>query len=82
MTRLGLAEALATLTDHDRELLALRYGADLKPREIATLLDQRTNAVEVALTRARARLAAAYERLDGPDDTRAAPPVHVPDQTL
>ena len=82
VTRLGLAEALATLTPRDRELLALRYGAELKPREIAALLDQRTNAVEVALTRARARLAAAYEGLDAPVEPRAAPLVDVPNQGL
>jgi RNA polymerase sigma-70 factor (ECF subfamily) len=62
VTRLSLAQALATLSERDRELLALRYGADLKTREIAALLEQRTNAVEVALTRARARLAAALEQ--------------------
>ncbi len=51
--RVVLAQALATLVDRDRELLALRYGADLPPREIASLLEQRTNAVEVALSSAR-----------------------------
>jgi RNA polymerase sigma-70 factor (ECF subfamily) len=60
--RVDLARALAALSDRDRELLALRYGADLRPREIAELLDQRTNAVEVALTRARTRLAAALDQ--------------------
>jgi RNA polymerase sigma factor (sigma-70 family) len=59
--RLSLRQALATLADRDRELLALRYGADLKTREIGELLELRTNAVEVALSRARARLAAALE---------------------
>ena len=56
--RLALAEALAGLEDRDRELIALRYGADLTARQIAKLLGSRTNAIEVALTRARARLAA------------------------
>jgi RNA polymerase sigma-70 factor (ECF subfamily) len=64
--RLALREALATLGDGDRELLALRYGADLRPREIGRLLERRTNAVEVALSRARARLAAALDRVDEP----------------
>lgn len=59
--RIDLARALASLSDRDRELLALRYGADLRSAEIARLLEQRTNAVEVALTRARARLATALE---------------------
>jgi DNA-directed RNA polymerase specialized sigma24 family protein len=48
-----IEQALATLSDTDRELLALRYSADLRAREIAQLFDQRTNAVEVALTRPR-----------------------------
>jgi RNA polymerase sigma-70 factor, ECF subfamily len=59
--RLALQQALAELSTDDQELLALRYGADLPVREIATLLDRRTNAVEVALSRARNRLAAALE---------------------
>ena len=61
MTALVLEDALAALSACDRELLALRYGADLRPREIARLLDRRTNTVDVALSRARARLAAALE---------------------
>ena len=59
--RLTLEQALDTLSSFDQELLALRYGADLRVREIANLLDRRTNAVEVALSRARTRLAAALE---------------------
>lgn len=62
VAKVTLAQALATLSSHDRELLALRYGSDLSAREIAQLLEMRTNAVEVGLTRARARLAAALEQ--------------------
>jgi RNA polymerase sigma-70 factor (ECF subfamily) len=54
--RLELAHAVALLDDRDRELIALRYGADLTARQIAELLDLRTNAVEVALHRALGRL--------------------------
>ena len=54
--RLDLADAVATLSVRDRELIALRYGADLKARDIAALLGQKTNAVEVALHRALERL--------------------------
>ena len=54
--RLTLDEALARLGDRDSELLALRYDADLKAREIATLLEMDTHAVEVALSRALERL--------------------------
>jgi len=41
--------------------IALRYGADLKAREIAVVLGQRTNAVEVALHRALERLRAVLD---------------------
>ena len=54
--RLDLADAVATLGVRDRELIALRYGADLKAKDIAGLLGQQTNAVEVALHRALDRL--------------------------
>jgi RNA polymerase sigma-70 factor (ECF subfamily) len=60
--KVTLAHALSTLSAHDRELLALKHGSDLSAREIAKLLDTRTNAVEVGLTRARARLEAALEQ--------------------
>lgn len=53
-----LRSAVATLDERARELIALRYGADLTVREIAELLGLRTNTVEVALHRARSRLAA------------------------
>jgi RNA polymerase sigma factor (sigma-70 family) len=56
LERLRLAAALAKLDERDRELVALRYGGDLKAREIASLLGLQTNAVEVALHRIRARL--------------------------
>lgn len=54
--RLMLAAGLARLSDRDRELVALRYGADLSARAIAGLLGTRTNAIEVALLRALRRL--------------------------
>ena len=54
--RLALTDALAHLSERDRELLALRYGADLKAKQIAGLLDMDTHAVEVALSRALDRL--------------------------
>ena len=44
---------------------ALRYGADLSPREIGRLLDHTRNAVDVALSRARTRLAAALQQSEG-----------------
>jgi RNA polymerase sigma-70 factor (ECF subfamily) len=54
--RLTVAAAVASLDARDRELVALRYGADLTAREIGELLGMQTNAVEVALHRALARL--------------------------
>lgn len=54
--RLDLAAAISVLSSHDRELVALRYGADLTARQIGEVLDMRTNAVEVALHRALDRL--------------------------
>jgi RNA polymerase sigma-70 factor (ECF subfamily) len=56
LRKLELNRALAGLAERDRELLALRYGADLSARQIAELLEQKTNAVEVALHRALERL--------------------------
>jgi RNA polymerase sigma-70 factor (ECF subfamily) len=57
--KISLAEGLSRLSERDRELLALRYGADLAVAQIGQLLDLRSNAVEVALHRARERLATA-----------------------
>jgi RNA polymerase sigma-70 factor, ECF subfamily len=65
--RLDLRAAVLTLEPRDRELIALRYGADLKARQIAELLDQRTNAVEVALHRALERLRRALG--EGPSES-------------
>ena len=58
--RLTVGRAVATLDERDRELIALRYGADLTARQIAELLGARTNAVEVALHRALGRLRETY----------------------
>jgi RNA polymerase sigma-70 factor (ECF subfamily) len=60
-TRLDIVRAVNALSEQDRELIALRYGADLTARRIAELLGSKTNAVEVALHRALARLRAALE---------------------
>ena len=54
--RLTLKAALATLSDRDQELLALRYGADLTAKQIAAILELKVNAVEVGLHRALGRL--------------------------
>jgi len=61
--RLTVARAVGGLEERDRELIALRYGADLTARQIAELLGARTNAIEVALHRALGRLRETF----GPD---------------
>jgi RNA polymerase sigma-70 factor (ECF subfamily) len=66
--RLELHDAMRQLDDRSRDLLALRYGADLKAREIAGVMDMQVNAVEVALHRALGRL---RELLDGTADAAA-----------
>ena len=53
--------AVATLGERDRELVALRYGADLTAAQIGELLELSPNAVEVALHRALRRLRAELE---------------------
>jgi RNA polymerase sigma-70 factor (ECF subfamily) len=73
--RMTLAAALSTLDQRARELVALRYGADLSARQIGALLGLQTNAVEVALHRALARLRGELERLEqAGEDMPAADP--------
>jgi RNA polymerase sigma-70 factor (ECF subfamily) len=71
--RLTLSAAVAELQEHDRELIALRYGADLTARQIGQLLELRTNAVEVALHRALGRLRARLEQAEAGDEKSKAP---------
>ena len=59
--RLELARAMATLPERDRELVALRYGADLTAKQIAELLGLRVNTVEVSLHRVLRRLRSVLE---------------------
>lgn len=54
--RLTLEQAIGALSDRDQELLSLRYGADLRARQIGAVMEMETHAVEVALSRALARL--------------------------
>jgi RNA polymerase sigma-70 factor (ECF subfamily) len=75
-SRLDLRAALERLDERDRELLALRYGADLTARQIAELMELKTNAVEVALHRALGRLREGLEP-QGPEPGRSSSPVRV-----
>ena len=65
-TRLDLRRAVLALGERDRELIALRYGADLTARQIGELVGLQTNAVEVALHRA-------LQTLRGFSSSRPAP---------
>jgi RNA polymerase sigma factor (sigma-70 family) len=58
LAQLTVREAVRSLDDRSRELIALRYGTGLTSREIAAELGMEANAVDVALHRARARLRA------------------------
>lgn len=65
-TRMDLRRAVAQLGERDRELIALRYGADLTARQIGEVLELKTNAVEVALHRALQTLRSALEGSEQP----------------
>jgi RNA polymerase sigma-70 factor, ECF subfamily len=56
LERLDLQAALGRLDSRERDLLALRHGADLSTRQIAALLGATPGSVDTALHRARARL--------------------------
>lgn len=51
-----LYRALATLNDEEREALALRFGADLKLRDVAGVLGEGESAVEGRIYRALRKL--------------------------
>ena len=65
--RAELRTAVLRLEKRDRELIALRFGADLTARQIAELLGVRTNTIEVRLHRTLTRLRTVLERQAEPD---------------
>ena len=67
--RLTLRDAVAALDEAGRELVALRFGADLTAKQIGELTGRKTHAVEVALLRTLQRL---RERLDESDPAAPA----------
>ena len=74
---MSIAAVVSRLDDRDRELIGLRYGADLSSREIGGLLGMTPAAVDVALHRSKQRLRteleeAGYEPPSGPTLMRAA----------
>lgn len=70
LQRLTVAAAVEGLDERSRDLVALRYGADLSARQIGEILGLKTNAVEVALHRTLARL---RPELEGAGATGAGP---------
>ena len=70
--RLSLAAAISGLDERSRDLLALRYGADLSARQIGAVLGLTPNAVDVALHRALARLRMRLEEQERDDGERLA----------
>lgn len=77
LNRLALDAAIASLSERDRDLIALRYGADLRSSQIAQVLSMQKNAVEVALHRALTRLRSELESTEG---EHPAPFVHPADR--
>lgn len=75
--RLELDALVAGLDERERELVALRYGADLTAAQIGELLGMRTNAVEVALHRLLTRLRTESAADTGPTAVRVSRPSSV-----
>ncbi len=69
--RLTVAAAVAGLEERDRDLIALRYGADFTARQIGDVLGMTTHAVEVALQRTLDRLRA--KLAEGMDEQAPGP---------
>jgi RNA polymerase sigma factor (sigma-70 family) len=67
LRRLELRQAVAALDEAGRELVALRFGADLSARRIAELTGKSTHSVEVALSRTLERLRQSLEAPEKPE---------------
>jgi RNA polymerase sigma-70 factor (ECF subfamily) len=78
VNRVTMQSAVATLGERDRELVALRYGADLTAAQLGELLELRPNAVEVALHRALRRLRAELEAGPAPTPRAQCSPTSTP----
>ena len=74
LQRLTVAAAVEGLDERSRDLVALRYGADLSARQIGEILGLKTNAVEVALHRTLARLRPELEGGTGAGPAAPPPP--------
>ena len=60
-----LAEQLQTLSDEDRELLRLRFAAEMRYKDIAILVNKSPGAVKIAIYRLLNRLKENMENPDG-----------------
>jgi RNA polymerase sigma factor (sigma-70 family) len=72
--RVTMAAAVAALPPRDRELIALRYGADLPDGQIAEVLSMSPGAIRVAAHRALARLREELAEPGSPDGAVTKPP--------
>jgi RNA polymerase sigma factor (sigma-70 family) len=81
LQRLTVAAAVEALDERSRDLVALRYGADLSARQIGEILGLKTNAVEVALHRTLARLRPELEGGSGSGPAAPLPPGPAPEQS-
>jgi RNA polymerase sigma-70 factor (ECF subfamily) len=75
LQRLSVAAAVGGLDERSRDLIALRYGADLSARQIGEILGLKTNAVEVALHRTLTKL---RPELEGSSRARPQSAVEAP----
>ena len=71
--RMAVGNAVARLDERDRELIALRYGADMSTKQISEILGLSPNAIDVALHRTRDRLSVELHR-EGYDRGRHSAP--------
>jgi RNA polymerase sigma-70 factor (ECF subfamily) len=73
--KLSLSAAIGQLDERSRDLLALRFGADLATKQIAEVVGLKANAVDVALHRTLAQLRLELDRGDEREGLRIAPAV-------
>jgi RNA polymerase sigma factor (sigma-70 family) len=81
LQRLSVAAAVDGLDERSRDLVALRYGADLSARQIGEILGLKTNAVEVALHRTLTRLRPVLEETRAAAAEGASTPPPAPEQS-
>lgn len=71
-----LNAAIATLSDSEAEIVRLWAWEQLEPRDIAAVLDTTANAVSVALTRAKRKLARQLDHTATSDRNASEPDTH------